>query len=38
VLPYEVTKLGYVPRAFYVPATVLNQALGRGKADSLEEE
>jgi hypothetical protein len=28
VLPYEVTRPGYVPRTFYVPARVLNEALG----------
>jgi len=28
-LPYEVTKPGYVPRTFYIPARVLNDALGR---------
>jgi hypothetical protein len=28
VLPYEVTKPGYVPRTFYIPAKVLNNALG----------
>ena len=37
VLPYEVTKPGYVPRTFYVPARVLNEALGKAKVDSLEE-
>jgi hypothetical protein len=34
---YEVTKPGYVPRTFYVPAQVLNKALCRAKGDSLEE-
>ncbi len=33
VLPYEVTKLGYVPRTFYVAAKVLNQALGKADAE-----
>jgi hypothetical protein len=28
VLPYEVTKPGFVPRTFYVPARALNQYLG----------
>ena len=32
VLPYEVTKPGYVPRTFYVPARVLNAALGKRTA------
>ena len=37
VLPYEVTKPGHVPRTFYVPARVLNKALGKAKTDSPEE-
>jgi hypothetical protein len=37
VLPYEVTKPGYVPRTFYVPAKVLNKARGKARADSPEE-
>ena len=34
MLPYEVTKPGYVPRTFYVPARVVNKALGRARASS----
>ena len=34
VLPYEVTKPGYVPRTFYVPARVLNEAVGKAKTES----
>lgn len=36
-LPYEVTKPGFVPRTFYVPARVLNKAFGRANTSTLEE-
>jgi hypothetical protein len=37
VLPYEITKPGYVPRTFYVPARVLNEAQRNAKADNVED-
>jgi hypothetical protein len=36
VLPYEVTKPGYVPRTFYVPARVLNRCLSKSLAGTGE--
>ena len=32
LLPYEITRPGYLPRTFYLPARVLNEALGNADA------